>query len=200
MKLYTVVKTPDGRQGIYLGSFWQGRGSGVTGHDHVIFGDQSEWHFPTDSLKRAGIKLGYDAESRKYGPGDAYWQSVLKRHDIIRVALGCVSHLKLYIERQTKPDCFSDEEGLWGAVMESWTTAHWGAMYPQWGIRWAWRVLFQDDLPENIEELAAVHEVDHDERWACRRKVLAQQQEREIYEHSLKRAEAGGPAVQTRMM
>lgn len=187
MNLYTVVKTPDGRTGIYHGSFYAGAASPEKeSYDQVLFDDQSEWRFPCDSLKRAGIKLGYDPERRGFKAGDPYWQAVLRRHFAIGEVIQSLSHLKLGIERQMEPDCWNDEEGLWGAVMVGWTRRYGPSLYPAWAIRYAWRLLFRDDLPENMEEIAAVYEPDAERRW----KRYFQEEEKE-------RALTGsGPPVQ----
>ena len=182
MQIYTVVKTPDHRTGIYIGGLYGGPSGG---YDDVVFDDQSHWRFPHDQLKKARIKLGYDPVGAGWvSAGDPHWQWVLKRYQAINRVIGCLSHLKLYIDRQMDPHCWNDIEGLWGAVMDAWTS-HWGTMYPTWAMRHAWFLLFGDHLPDNMDDLAAIYSVDARERSD---RFFRQRREQE--------ALAGGPPLQ----
>ena len=157
MNIYTVVKTPDGRTGIYIGGLFGGPSGG---YDEVVFDDQSHERFPHDQLKKARIKLGYRWDlPGQFTTGHPHWQWVLKRYFAINRVIDCLSHLRLAIERQMEPRCWNDIEGLWGAVMDAWTS-HWGSMYPRWAMRHAWFLLFGDHLPPNIDALAQIYSAD----------------------------------------
>jgi hypothetical protein len=182
--LYNLVEVKaTGRVGLYIGGVLAPPDKGGEWLE-VRFEDGTHWRFRPEELKRPkGASRIFDTERYAFTKSaPALWRKVWEEWSAENAVGQLMSTLRMYAERQLKPQCWADEEGLLGVLMDVWfEEGVYGRLgrYTRERLRLAWRLAFRHDLPPDDEVDAYLREVrpamaadreryfrDQEERWA----------------------------------
>ena len=149
--IYTAVKTPDQRLGVLV-SNWSGF--------EVAFPDGTMWKYSEPPAPSA-TRIGYNPVTSRWGKGDPTLQATLRlwmKQQHISMIIGGIL---LAIERQPRPACRADEEGVWYVLYSGIYTA-----LRTWDeINCAWTIVFGTPLPGNIADVVEAYKADqYDQR------------------------------------
>lgn len=162
--LYNLVDVKaTGRIGLYIGGVLAPSDKGGDWLE-VRFEDGTHWRYRPEELKRPrGASRVFDTERYAFTKSAlALWRRVWEEWSAENAVGQLMSTLRMYAGRQLEPQCWADEEGLLGVLMDVWFEE---GMYGRLGrytrerLRLAWRLAFHDDLPSDDDVDAYLREV-----------------------------------------
>jgi hypothetical protein len=139
----------------------------------VRFEDGTQWRYRPEELKRPkGPSRIFDTEKYVFTKSaPAIWRQAWEEWSAENAVGQLMSTLEMYAARQLQPDCWADEEGLLGVVMDVWfeegVYGRIGRYTPE-RLRLAWQLAFHHDLPPDeeiaayLEEIRPARETDRD--------------------------------------
>jgi hypothetical protein len=162
--LYNLVEVKTtGRTGMYIGGVLAPADNGGDWMQ-VRFEDGTQWRYRPEELKPAKAPSRIFSTERyaftKSAP--AAWRRVWEEWSAENAAGQMMSTLLMYAERQLEPQCWADEEGLLGVLMDVWfEEGVYGrtGRYSCDGLRLAWQLAFHEELPPDSEVEAYLREV-----------------------------------------
>jgi hypothetical protein len=204
--LYNLVAVKaTGRVGLYIGGVLAPSEKGGSWMQ-VRFEDGTQWRYRPEELKPAKAPSRIFSTERyaftKSAP--AVWRRVWEEWSAENAAGQMLSTLLMYAERQLDPQCWADEEGLLGVLMDVWFEE---GVYGRTGrnsregLRLAWQLAFHDDLPpdESVEaylrEIRPAMEADRD-RYFHEQETQRASQERERLAGAVASGSYQGAALQ----
>ncbi len=130
----------------------------------VRFEDGTHWRYHPGELKRPkGPSRIFDTSRYVFTKSaPALWRKVWQEWSAENAVGQLMSTLEMYSTRQLEPECWADEEGLLGVVMEVWFEE---GVYGRLGrhtrdvLRLAWQLAFHEDLPSDEEVAAYLREI-----------------------------------------
>lgn len=162
--LYNLVEVKEtGRTGMYIGSVLASPEHGGDWME-VRFDDGTHWRYRPDELKRPkGPSRIFDTSKYAFTKSaPPPWQKVWQEWSAENAVGQLMSTLEMYSTRQLEPECWADEEGLLGVVMEVWfEEGVYGRLgrYTRDVLRLAWQLAFHEDLPSDEEVAAYLGEI-----------------------------------------
>jgi hypothetical protein len=162
--LYNLVEVKEtGRIGMYIGSVLA---SSERGGDwmEVRFEDGTHWRHRPDELKRPkGSSRIFDTSKYAFTKSaPALWRKVWEAWSGENAVGQLMGTLEMYSERQLRPDCWADEEGLLGVLMDVWfEKGVYGRLgrYTRDRLRLAWQLAFHEELAPDDEVEAHLREI-----------------------------------------
>ncbi|HWO72512.1 MAG TPA: hypothetical protein VNN21_03050 [Dehalococcoidia bacterium] len=162
--LYNLVEVKaTGRIGMYVGSVLASPEQGGDWME-VRFEDGTEWRYRPDNLKRPkGPSRIFDTARYTFTKSaPPLWQRVWQEWSAENAVAQLMGTLEMHAARQREPDCWADEAGLLGVLMEVWfeegVCGRLGR-YTRDRLRLAWRLTFHEDLPPDEEVEAYLREI-----------------------------------------
>lgn len=154
--LYNLVEVrATGRTGLYVGGVLS---PPERGGDWMLvrFEDGTEQRYRPEALRKPkGLSRIFDTERYAFTrSAPEKWRRVLDEWSGENAVQQLMGTLSMYAERQLKPTCQADEEGLLGLVVQVWFgDGIYGRIdrYTRERLRLAWRLTFHDDLPPDEE-------------------------------------------------
>ncbi len=162
--LYNLVEVKEtGRIGMYIGGV-------LTSPEHdgdwmeVRFEDGTHWRYLPDELKRPkGSSRIFDTSRYAFTKSaPALWREVWQEWSAENAVGQLMGTLEMYSMRQLQPDCWADEEGLLGVLMDVWfEEGVYGRLgrYTRDRLRLAWQLAFHEDLAPDDEVEAYLREI-----------------------------------------
>ena len=120
--LYNLVEVKEtGRTGMYIGGVLASPEHGGDWME-VRFEDGTHWRYRPGELKRPkGPSRIFDTSRYVFTKSaPALWRKVWQEWSAENAVGQLMSTLEMYSTRQLEPECWADEEGLLGGVMEVW--------------------------------------------------------------------------------
>jgi hypothetical protein len=162
--LYNLVEVKaTGRVGLYIGGVLAPSDEGGDWLE-VRFENGTHWRYHPDELKRpGGASRVFDTERYAFTKSaPALWRGVWEEWSAENAVGQLMSTLQMYAERQLEPQCWADEEGLLGVLMDVWfEEGVYGRIgrYTRERLRLAWRLAFREDMLPDGEVEAYLREV-----------------------------------------
>lgn len=204
--LYNLVEVKaTGRVGLYIGGVLASPDKGDDWLE-VRFDDGTYWRYRPEELRRPkGASRIFDTERYAFTKSaPALWRGVWEQWSAENAVGQLMSTLRMYAERQFEPQCWADEEGLLGVLMDVWfEEGVYGRLgrYTRERLRQAWQLAFHEEMPPDGEieayllEVRPAMEADR-ERYFRERDVLRADQERERLVAAVASGSYQGEAVQ----
>ncbi|MPZ50839.1 MAG: hypothetical protein GEU75_16330 [Dehalococcoidia bacterium] len=162
--LYNLVEVKaTGRIGLYTGGVLAPPEKGGDWMA-VRFEDGTQWRYRPEELKRPkGPSRIFDTEKYAFTKSaPAIWRRTWEEWSGENAVGQLMSTLEMYATRQLHPDCWADEEGLLGVVMDVWfEEGVYGRIgrYTRERLRLSWQLAFHDDLPPDAKVAAYLEEI-----------------------------------------
>ena len=162
--LYNLVEVKGtGRIGLYIGgalSSPEGGGDWM----EVRFEDGTQWRYRPDEIKRPkGPSRIFDIGRYAFTKSaPSLWRRVWQEWSDENAVGQLMSTLEMYSARQLQPECWADEEGLLGVLMDVWfEEGVYGRLgrYTRDRLRLAWQLAFHEDMAPDEEVEAYLREI-----------------------------------------
>jgi hypothetical protein len=162
--LYNLVQVKaTGRVGLYIGGVLAPAANGGDWME-VRFDDGTHWRFRPHELKPPkGASRIFNTEKYAFNKSaPASWRRVWQEWSAENAAGQLMSTLRMAAERQIEPQCWADEEGLLGVLIDVWfEEGIYGrtGRYSREGLRLAWHLAFHEELAPDAEIEAYLEEI-----------------------------------------